>query len=127
MHQYIATTEDITVSVRPVYLDGQSDLLSRKFVFAYYIRIENKSHHKVQLLRRHWFIRDSNGDVKEVEGEGVVGKQPVITPGTSHEYNSYCVLSTFEGVMEGTYQMVRPNGEIFYVVVPRFTLRAAAN
>lgn len=127
MHQYVATTEDITVSVRPVYLDGQSDLLSKKFVFAYYIRIENKSHGKVQLLRRHWFIRDSNGDVKEVEGEGVVGKQPVIAPGASHEYNSYCVLATFEGVMEGTYQMVRPNGEIFYVVVPRFTLRAAAN
>jgi ApaG protein len=127
MIHYVATTDDITVSVRPVYLDGQSDLFAKKFVFAYYIRIENHSGTKVQLLRRHWFIRDSGGDVKEVEGEGVVGKQPVITTGGAHEYNSYCVLSTFEGSMEGTYQMVRPNGEVFYVVVPRFTLRAAAN
>ena len=70
---------------------------------------------------------NSSGRTEEVEGEGVVGKQPVIRPGEAHEYNSYCVLSTFEGVMEGTYQMVRPNGEIFYVVVPRFTLRAASN
>jgi len=124
---YIATTEDITVRVRPVYLDGQSDILARKFVFAYYIRIENHSASKIQLLRRHWFIRESIGEVKEVEGEGVVGKQPVIAPGGVHEYNSYCVLATFEGTMEGTYQMVRPSGEVFYVVVPRFTLRAAAN
>ena len=110
-----------------MYLDGQSDLMARKFVFAYFIRIENNGVEKVQLLRRHWFIQDSVGDVKEVEGEGVVGKQPVIAPGGAHEYNSYCVLETFEGTMEGTYQMLRPNGEVFYVVVPRFTLRALSN
>ena len=127
MTSYVATTEKITITVRPMYLDGQSDLMARKFVFAYFIRIENNGGEKVQLLRRHWFIQDSVGDVKEVEGEGVVGKQPVIAPGGAHEYNSYCVLETFEGTMEGTYQMLRRNGEIFYVVVPRFTLRALSN
>ena len=62
-----------------------------------------------------------------VEGEGVVGNQPVIGSGGFHEYNSYCVLETFEGSMEGTYLMQRTNGERFRVVIPRFNLRAAAN
>jgi ApaG protein len=120
MQTYVATTESITVSVRPIYLDGQSDPMSRKFVFAYFVD-------EVQLLRRHWFIHDSNGEVKEVEGEGVVGKQPMIPPGESHEYSSFCVLESFEGSMEGNYTMVRPSGDRFTVVIPKFTLRAAAN
>lgn len=124
---FAATTEDITVRVRPVYLDGQSDAVARKFVFAYFIRIENNGKGNVQLLRRHWFIQDGTGEVKEVEGEGVVGKQPVIPPGEWHEYNSFCVLESFEGSMEGTYLMQRPDGELFYVVIPRFPLRALSN
>jgi ApaG protein len=127
MQPYEATTERITISVRPIYLDGQSDVIGKKFVFAYFIRIENNSTQPVQLLRRHWFIRNAVDALREVEGEGVVGQQPVIQPGKAHEYNSYCVLDTFEGNMEGTYLMRRPNGELFYVVVPRFTLRAMAN
>jgi ApaG protein len=127
MHTYIATTESITVSVRPIYLDGQSDPMARKFVFAYYVRIWNEGTDRVQLLRRHWVIRDSRGDVKEVDGEGVVGKQPKIPAGESHEYSSFCVLETFEGSMEGTYTMLRENGEELTVVIPKFTLRAASN
>ncbi len=127
MNKFVATTEDITVTVRPVYLDGQSDMIAKKFVFAYFIRIENNSKEKVQLLRRHWHINHSSGRVEEVDGEGVVGKQPLILPSESHEYNSYCVLETFEGSMEGTYQMKRSNGELFNVTIPRFVLRAAAN
>jgi ApaG protein len=124
---YTATTEDITVRVRPLYLDGQSNIIERKFVFAYFVRIENNGPESVQLLRRHWFIHDGPGDVKEVEGEGVVGSQPNIQPGRWHEYNSYCVLEGFEGSMEGTYLMQRPGGETFYVTIPRFTLRALSN
>jgi ApaG protein len=124
---YAATTDDITITVRPIYLDGQSDLIAKKFVFGYFVRIENHRNEPVQLLRRHWFIRDSKGDMKEVEGEGVVGRQPVIKPGEAHEYSSYCVLETFEGSMEGSYQMQRPDGELFSVVIPKFILRAAAN
>ncbi len=127
MQPYEATTENITITVRPLYLDGQSDAIARKFVFAYFIRIENNGHEPVQLLRRHWFIRNASDELREVEGEGVVGQQPVVHPNKGHEYNSYCVLDTFEGTMEGTYLMRRPNGELFYVVVPRFTLRAQAN
>ncbi len=124
---YNATTEGITISVRPIYLDGQSDALARKFVFAYFIRIENHSRENVQLLRRHWFIRHANGRTEEVEGEGVVGKQPIIVPGHFHEYNSFCILETMEGSMEGTYLMQREKGELFRVTIPKFSLRALSN
>lgn len=127
LQAYSATTEKITITARPVYLEDQSDLLERKFVFAYFIHIENHGDEPVQLLRRHWIINHAGGRVEEVEGEGVVGKQPVIAPGGSHEYNSFCVLDTFEGSMEGTYLFQRERGEYFRAAIPRFTLRAAAN
>ncbi len=127
MVPYIATTAAITVTVRPVYLDSQSDFMIRRFVFGYLIEINNNSEGEVQLLRRHWYIRDSNGRVQEVEGDGVIGEQPVILPGRNHKYSSYCVLETFEGSMEGTYLMQRPSGERFKIAIPRFDLRAAAN
>ncbi len=127
MHAYVETTENITISVSPMYLDGQSDPMTKKFVFAYFVRIENHGVEEVQLLRRHWYIHDSNEVVKEVEGEGVVGQQPVIAPGTAHEYNSFCILETFEGSMVGTYLMQRENGEQFDANIPRFHLRASAN
>jgi ApaG protein len=127
MTTYTATTEDITITVRPVYVDGQSDVIRHKFIFAYFVTIENNGGEPVQLLRRHWFIRDGGGDMKEVEGEGVIGHQPRIPAGAQHEYSSYCILETFEGTMEGTYLMQRPNGELFYVAIPKFMLRAAAN
>ena len=101
--------------------------MERKFVFAYFVTIENTSQEPVQLLRRHWYIHDANEKVKEVEGEGVIGKQPKIMPGEAHEYNSFCVLETMEGFMEGTYLMQRSTGEQFKVNIPRFHLRASAN
>ncbi len=127
MITYDATTDRIAVSVRPVYLDGQSDLVARRFVFAYFISITNRSAIEVQLLRRHWIIKDDAGGVQEVEGEGVVGEQPHILPSGMHEYNSFCVLPTFTGTMEGTFLMQRENGERFRVEIPRFDLRAQAN
>ena len=127
MRKYTATTDDITVTVQPVFLDGQSNLLARRFVFAYFVRIENRGDQEVQLLHRHWLIMDGNAEIKEVRGAGVVGQQPRIAPGAVHEYNSFSILETFEGSMEGSYRMARPSGEEFDVAIPRFTLRAAAN
>jgi ApaG protein len=124
---YAATTENITIHVRPAYLDHESDVMERKFVFAYFVRIENHGSEDVQLLRRHWFINHDGGRVEEVEGEGVVGKQPVIQPGVAHEYSSFCILDSLEGTMEGTYLMQRGVGEYFRVTIPRFTLRAMSN
>ncbi|GJQ19956.1 MAG: Co2+/Mg2+ efflux protein ApaG [Bacteroidia bacterium] len=127
MYSYTAITEGVQVTVRPVYLDGQSNVLERKFVFAYFITIANKGSVSIQLLRRHWVIRHGSGKIEEVEGEGVVGKQPVIQPGGDHDYNSYCVLDTPEGSMEGTYLMRREDGSEFQAVIPKFNLRAMAN
>ncbi len=127
MTSYSATTEDVRVSVRPIYLDGQSDALAKKFVFAYFIRIENLGVENIQLLRRKWFISHADLRTEEVEGEGVVGKQPSIAPGDEHEYNSFCILETMEGYMEGSYLMQREDGSTFHVTIPRFILRAAAN
>jgi ApaG protein len=127
MQAYTATTEGIRITVRPIYLDGQSDVIAKKFVFAYFIRIENLGAERVQLLRRHWSISHADVRTEEVDGEGVVGKQPVLPPGSEHEYNSFCILETMEGSMDGTYLMQRPDGSTFSVIIPRFVLRAAAN
>lgn len=127
MTSYAAVTHDIKVTVRPVYLDRQSEPISHKFVFAYFINIENLGGGAVQLLRRHWIIRHSDGKTEEVKGDGVIGKQPLIDPGNSHDYNSFCILETMEGSMEGSYVMQRANGEEFSVVIPLFSLRAMAN
>lgn len=127
MNTFSEITENIKVSVRPLYLDGESNVFSRKFVFVYFITIENLSTDTVQLLRRHWIITHDNGKVEEVEGDGVIGKQPVINPGRSHDYNSFCILETMEGFMEGTYLMKRTNSKTFSINIPRFVLRAMAN
>lgn len=127
MIPYVSTTEGIRITVRPVYLDQESDLLNRRFVFAYFIKIENETLDEVTLLRRRWLIKEVDGKVQEVEGDGVIGKQPTLPPGGSYEYNSYCELATFEGTMEGSYLMERENGERFRVAIPLFNLCAAAN
>ena len=127
MLAYHATTDEVTVSVRPVYLDGQSDVMSRRFTFAYFVRVENAGAHSVRLLRRRWLIRDGSGRVQEVEGDGVVGRQPRIQPGRSHDYHSFCVLESMTGTMEGTYEMERADGSTFQARIPRFHLHAAAN
>ncbi len=127
MFPFVATTHAITVSVRPVYLDGESDAIRRRFVFAYHIRIQNDGSEPVQLLRRRWLIRHADEREETVEGDGVIGQQPLIPVGSSHSYSSFCILSTFEGSMEGTYLMQRPSGEEFEITIPRFVLRAAAN
>ena len=127
MVSYDATTDTVHISVRPAYLDGKSDAIERRFVFAYFVRIENHGEGEVQLLRRHWTITDAQGHVQEVEGEGVIGQQPIIEPGEDHEYHSFCVLRTFEGSMEGTYLMQREDGSRFKAQIPRFFLRALTN
>lgn len=127
MISYDATTEQITVVVRPVFLGDRSDVLARQFVFAYFIEIANHGLSEVQLRRRHWIITDGDGNVEEVEGPGVIGEQPILAPGDVHRYNSFCVLKTFEGTMEGTYLMQRENGARFRVQIPLFHLRALAN
>ncbi|TZF86058.1 Co2+/Mg2+ efflux protein ApaG (plasmid) [Pedobacter sp. BS3] len=118
-------TEGVKVSVETLYQPEYSNPESEHFMFAYKIKIENLSDYTVQLMRRHWFIFDSNGSRREVDGEGVVGQQPVIEPGDNHVYVSGCNLKSDMGNMKGTYQMKRlVDNETFEVNIPEFHLIA---
>jgi ApaG protein len=117
-------TEGIRITVRPRYVPEQSRPSQRHFVFAYNVRIENVSQETAQLVSRRWLIHDSVGRDTEVEGEGVVGEQPVLAPGRVHEYQSFCVLQSGSGHMEGSYRFVRADGSAFEAQIPRFILDA---
>jgi ApaG protein len=119
---YAQTTYDITISVKPVYLEDQSEPDEGRYLWAYHIRIENQGDETVQLLTRYWKITDANGRVQEVRGEGVVGEQPVIEPGDSYEYASGCPLDTPSGFMVGSYRLAREDGDEIDVAIPHFSL-----
>ena len=93
-----------------------------RYWFAYFIRISNDGAETAQLVSRHWVITNSEGEQEEVRGEGVVGDQPVLAPGASYDYNSFCNLKTPVGTMHGSYTMVAPSGETFEARIAPFTL-----
>jgi ApaG protein len=116
-------TEGVKVTVVTEFQPEYSSPAQAHYVFTYKISIENCSEYTVQLLRRHWYIYDANGSQREVEGEGVVGQQPVLEPGETHEYISGCNLKTGIGKMKGTYLMERVvDGKHFKVRIPEFTM-----
>lgn len=118
-------TEGVKISVETLYQPEYSNPANDHYMFAYKINIENLTDYSVQLMRRHWFIFDSNGTKREVSGEGVVGLQPVIDPGDSHEYVSGCNLKTDMGSMKGSYEMRRlVDEEEFIAEIPEFTMIA---
>jgi ApaG protein len=119
---YVSTSNGITVTVSPIFLEDQSDPYDDHFVWAYRVRIENKGVETVQLRTRYWHITDANGLVQEVRGSGVVGEQPVLDPGESFEYTSGTPLATPSGVMVGSYQMQTDHGDQFDVAIPAFSL-----
>jgi len=119
-------TRDIVVRVSVSYLPEQSEPDRGRWFWAYHIRIENQSHQAVQLLTRHWIITDGRGSRHSVEGEGVVGEQPMIAPGSSYDYVSGCPLATPTGSMQGSYRMIGADGMEFDVAIPKFTLLAPA-
>lgn len=119
---YAQTTAAIKVIVEPFYLEEQSEPEANHFVWAYHVRIENNGKKTVRLMTRHWRITDSLGNTQEVQGDGVVGEQPVLTPGESFEYTSGTPLGTPSGIMVGTYQMETESGDRFDVDIPAFSL-----
>jgi ApaG protein len=120
-----AITEGIKISVETMYQEEYSNPSKDQFMFAYRIEIENLSDYTIQLKRRQWYIFDSNGTEREVEGEGVVGQQPIIEPGNSHSYVSGCQLSTEIGSMKGYYSMSRIAMDTDFIVdIPEFQLIA---
>lgn len=116
------TTNGIRVQVRTQYLPQRSTPEDERFVFAYTITISNVGTQSAQLISRHWIITDSDGTVEEVDGPGVVGAQPLLEPGSQHEYTSFCPLKTSVGTMHGSYTMVTPDGETFEARIAPFTL-----
>ena len=124
---YYKQTGAIRVTVRPLYLGDQSAPQRRHFVFAYFVRIENVGTERTQLLSRYWFIHDSTGADNEVRGPGVVGEQPMLEPGDVHEYQSFCVLKSPSGYMEGHYTFANGDGDTFDAAVPRFELEAPSS
>jgi ApaG protein len=116
-------SEGVEVSVETFYQQDYSNPMQSEYMFAYRIAIENHNSFPVKLHRRHWYIFDSTGSTREVEGEGVVGVQPVLSPGEKYQYVSGCNLRTEMGRMHGTYQMENLNNKkIFEVNIPAFEM-----
>jgi ApaG protein len=116
------TTRGIRVQVTSTYLPERSSPRDCQYLFAYHIRISNVGSETAQLVSREWIITSADGEVERVKGPGVVGEQPVLTPGSSFEYTSYCPLKTSVGSMQGSYQMMTADGEKFEAQIAPFTL-----
>ena len=113
---------DITVAARTAFIPDQSDLGSGRYVFAYTITITNTGTVPAQLVSRHWIITDSNNQVQEVRGDGVIGEQPLLRPNESFQYTSGTAIATPVGTMRGSYQMVAQDGVQFDAPIPEFML-----
>ena len=113
---------DIKINVQVAYIDNQSSVLSKKYVFAYTITIINQGKVGAQLRTRYWQIKDDTGKTEEVAGEGVIGQKPYIAPGESFEYSSGAIINTTTGSMKGSYGMISDDGERFDVEISEFVL-----
>ena len=121
-----ATTKGIQVTVETTYQPDYSNPQQHHYVFTYKVRIENKSNHTIQLLRRRWEIVDATENKKIVEGEGVVGQQPVLEPGQQHSYISGCNLKSGLGKMYGTFTLEKlVDGKLLEITIPEFQLIAS--
>ncbi len=117
-----AITKSVKVEVETEYIADRSDVERGYYFFAYHVTITNEGEEAVQLISRHWIITNANGMVEEVKGPGVIGEQPLIEPGDSYKYSSFCPLNTPVGTMHGTYQMVSDDGEEFDAIIAPFQL-----
>jgi ApaG protein len=115
-------TEGIRVTVQSQFRPDQSNPSTRRYFFTYTVKILNEARYASRLVSRHWVITDANGVREDVEGEGVVGSQPLLGPGEEFEYTSFCVLKTPHGSMHGTYRMVREDGVVFDARIAPFPL-----
>lgn len=118
----VAITQGIRISVQSFYIPEQSAPDHPHYVFAYQVTIENQSRFTAQLISRHWIISDGTGDEYEVRGDGVIGKQPILHPGESHEYTSGSHLKSPVGTMRGSYQMLVEGEQMMEVEIPCFSL-----
>jgi ApaG protein len=126
--EYAPMSDAVTNGVRVEVLSRHSSENSRpmqgEWVFEYTVRITNQGSESVQLISRHWIITDGLDHTEEVKGPGVVGKQPVLAPGESFKYSSWCPLKTPTGMMHGAYQMISAGGKQFDIAIAPFALKA---
>lgn len=116
-------TSNVVVRVDTKYIQNCSDPSNGQFLFAYSIEIKNNNSFSIQLLSRHWKIQDSLSPIRYVNGEGVVGERPILLPGESYQYQSYCDLTSSIGSMEGSYIFKKEsNQELLEVEIPKFEL-----
>jgi ApaG protein len=118
----VAITRGIVVSVEPTFLEANSSPADSQYFWAYRVTIENQGRETVQLRSRHWMITNARGELTEVKGPGVIGKQPLLQPGESYAYTSGAPLDTPSGMMGGSYQMESDSGERFDIEIPTFSL-----
>lgn len=116
------TSSKVAIQVQSVYIESQSSPEEQRYVFAYTITIHNLNKHAIRLLRRYWLITNAQGNTTEVQGEGVVGEQPLIEAGSQYRYTSGAVLETPMGTMEGHYEMIDAQGRLFQIDIPVFRL-----
>ena len=116
------TTRGIRIRVRSEFLPNKSSPRDNTYVFQYHVRIDNTGTATAQLISREWIITNADGEVERVKGPGVVGEQPVLAPGASFEYRSFCPLKTSVGSMHGSYQMITSQGDRFDAIISPFTL-----
>ncbi len=119
---YSKTTNGITVTVTPYFLDDQSSPQEGHYVWAYQVNIKNSSLKTIKLNHRNWIIIDANGKIINIQGDGVVGEFPILQPGESFEYTSGTPLKTSNGFMQGFYLMSQNNGEQLKIDIPTFSL-----
>ena len=120
---YSTITNDVQITVWPEFIDSKSNAAGDLFIWAYHIRVDNRRAESIQLTSRYWRIIDEKGAVQEVNGEGVVGEQPIIAPNGSYQYSSGVHLRYPSGIMTGKYHMKKiVSGEMFEVEIPTFSL-----
>ena len=113
---------NIKIDIKSEFVPELSNNEDSLFYFSYKVKIHNIGINKVQLLSRHWNIKDGLGREKAIDGEGVIGKKPIIDPGESYKYKSYCPLKTEFGSMDGFYTMKDEEGNLFKTSIPHFGL-----
>tara|TARA_A100001011_G_C13651758_1_gene571926 strand:- start:110 stop:502 length:393 start_codon:yes stop_codon:yes gene_type:complete len=124
---YSKTTNGVTVTVVPYFLDEQSSPSENHYVWAYQVNIKNSGNSSIKLSHRNWLIIDANGKIINVHGEGVVGEFPIIKPGETYEYTSGTPLKTNNGIMKGFYLVSQDNGEKLKIDIPTFSLDSPYN
>jgi len=115
-------TNHIEIDVETTYLSSESNPEENKYYFLYTVLIKNNGDKRTKLLSRHWVIKDDNGKIQDVKGEGVIGEQPEIKPGEEFQYTSGTMIETSFRTMKGRYHMIDDEDNYFDAVIPEFVL-----